>query len=166
MGCYRDTSSRAIRSLEGSDAILDGSYSSRVNPIAKCTVAAMKAGYSMFAVQNGGWCAAGATAPRTFNMYEKSTACTADGEMVKVDRGPIKFTLKVTKGGSCRTFSHREQKESYSFPMCLSGSLLILSHGYRSSGYQMHFMTLFHVMDPNSMKAFVVVVSVLKDYNF
>ena len=54
MGCYRDTSSRAIRGLEGTDAILDGSYSSRVNPITKCAVAAIRAGYSMFAVQNGG----------------------------------------------------------------------------------------------------------------
>ena len=34
----------------------------------------------MFAVQNGGWCAASETAPRTFDKYGKSTACKADGE--------------------------------------------------------------------------------------
>ena len=95
MGCYRDTSSRAIRSLEGSDAILDGSYTSRVNPIAKCAVAAMRAGYSVFAVQNGGWCAASATAPRTFNKYGKSTACNADGE-----GGPWANQVYVTEGKS------------------------------------------------------------------
>ena len=59
---------------------MDGSYSSRTNPIAKCAVAAMRAGYSMFAVQNGGWCAASATAPQTYDKYGKSTACKDDGE--------------------------------------------------------------------------------------
>ena len=34
----------------------------------------------MFAVQNGGWCAASATAPQTFDKYGKSGACRADGE--------------------------------------------------------------------------------------
>jgi len=66
--------------LEGADAILDGSYPSRKSPIAKCAVAAMRKGYSMFAVQNGGWCAASATAPRTFDKYGKSTACRSDGK--------------------------------------------------------------------------------------
>ena len=59
---------------------MDGSYSSRTNPIAKCAVAAMRAGYSMFAVQNGGWCAASATAPQTYDKYGKSSACKDDGE--------------------------------------------------------------------------------------
>ena len=80
VGCYRDTSNRAIQPLEGKDAILDGSYSPRTSPIAKCAVAAMRAGYSMFAVQNGGWCAASASAPETYDKYGKSTACKADGE--------------------------------------------------------------------------------------
>ena len=59
---------------------MDGWYSFRTNPIAKCAVAAMRAGYSMFAVQNGGWCAASATAPQTYDKYGKSTACNDDGE--------------------------------------------------------------------------------------
>ena len=80
VGCYKDTGSRTIPTLEGKDSILDGSYSSRTNPIAKCAVAAMTAGYSMFAVQDGGWCAASATAPQTFDKYGKSTACKDDGE--------------------------------------------------------------------------------------
>jgi len=66
--------------LEGQDSILDGSYPDRVAPIAKCAVAAMRRGYRMFAVQAGGWCAASATAPLTFNKYGKSTSCSSDGE--------------------------------------------------------------------------------------
>ena len=80
IGCYRDTSTRAIPTLEGKDATLDGSYPSRANAIAKCAAAAMRAGYSMFAVQHSGWCAASATAPQTFDKYGKSTTCNADGE--------------------------------------------------------------------------------------
>ena len=80
IGCYKDTASRAIKTLEGTDAILDGSYGSRKDPIEKCAVAAMRKGYNVFAVQNGGWCAASATAPQTFDKYGKSTACKGDGE--------------------------------------------------------------------------------------
>ena len=40
----------------------------------------MRKGYVMFAVQAGGWCAASATAPQTFDKYGKSTACKSDGE--------------------------------------------------------------------------------------
>ena len=80
VGCYKDNSSRAIRTLEGTDPILDGPFYSRANPVAKCAVAAMRAGHSMFAVQKGGWCSASATAPQTFDKYGKSTACNAYGE--------------------------------------------------------------------------------------
>ena len=93
MGCYNDTSKRAIQIIEGTDSILDGSYYSRSNPIVKCAVAAMRAGYSMFAVQNGGLCAAGATAPQTFDKYGKSTACKADGE-----GGPWANQVYLAKG--------------------------------------------------------------------
>ena len=80
MGCYKDTSNTAFQIIEGTDSILDGSYSSRSDPIAKCAVAAMRAGYSMFAVQNGGRCAASATALQSFEKYGISSACKADGE--------------------------------------------------------------------------------------
>ncbi|CAH3178988.1 unnamed protein product [Porites lobata] len=75
VGCYKDTSSRAIPTLEDRDPILDGQYSSRKNPIAKCALAARKKGYRMFAIQDGGWCASSATAGKTFNKYGKSDAC-------------------------------------------------------------------------------------------
>ena len=80
IGCFKDTGNRAIQTLEGADPILDGSYSTRKNPIVKCAVAAMKRGYRMFAVQNGGWCAASSTAPQTYDKYGKSIACRSDGE--------------------------------------------------------------------------------------
>ena len=80
IGCYKDTGNRAIPIIEGSDPVLDGSYGSRKNAIAKCAVAAMRKGYSMFAVQNGGHCQASATAPQTFDKHGKSTACRSDGE--------------------------------------------------------------------------------------
>ena len=75
VGCYKDTSSRVIPTLEGKDPILDGQYSSRKNPIAKCALAARRKGYGMFAIQEGGWCASSATAGKTFNKYGKSGAC-------------------------------------------------------------------------------------------
>ena len=80
IGCYKDKGRRAIKRLEGKDPVLDGSYRNRVNPIAKCAVAAMRRGYVMFAVQNGGQCAASATAFKTFDKYGTSTACGLYGE--------------------------------------------------------------------------------------
>ena len=80
IGCFKDTAKRAITILEGKDPIFDGSYGSRKNPNAKCAKAALRKGYNMFAVQNGGQCAASATAAQTFDKYGKSTACKADGE--------------------------------------------------------------------------------------
>ena len=93
VGCYKDTSNTTILIIEGTDSILDGSYSSRSDPIAKCALAAMRAGFSMFAVQNGGQCAASATAPQTFDKYGKSTACKADGE-----GGPSANQVYLIKG--------------------------------------------------------------------
>ena len=75
VGYYKDTSSLAIPTLEGNDTILDGQYSSRKNPIAKCALAARKKGYRMFAIQDGGWCSSSATAGKTFNKYGKGDAC-------------------------------------------------------------------------------------------
>ena len=116
IGCYKDTSNRAIPTLEGADAILDGSYPSRKNPIAKCAVAAMRKGYSMFAVQAGGWCAASATAPQTFDKYGKSTACSSDGE-----GGGWANQVYVIEGKSKRCQFHDAWRR---FAWLLSSSLL------------------------------------------
>ena len=110
VGCYKDTGSRAIPSLEGKDSILDGSYSSRTNPIAKCAVAAMRAGYSMFAVQNGGWCVASASAPQTYDKYGKSTACKDDGE-----GGPGANQVYELKGKSSKVLDYSQHNVSAQF---------------------------------------------------
>ena len=81
--------------LEGTDPVLDVPYQSRENPIGKCAAATMRKGYSMFAVQDGGWCAASATAPQTFDKYGKSTDCKPDGE-----GGPWANQVYVIKGNN------------------------------------------------------------------
>ena len=123
IGCYKDTSNRAIPTLEGADAVLDGSYPSRKSPIAKCAVAAMRKGYSMFAVQNGGWCAASATAPQTFDKYGKSSACRSDGEgggganQVYVIKGKPEY---YQSQGVCRRFVQMSLSRSLVFDVvCL-----------------------------------------------
>ena len=80
IGCYKDAQNRAITTVEGTDTILDGSYGSRKNAIAKCAVAGLRKGYTLFAVQNGGDCRTSATATQTFDKYGESDACKADGE--------------------------------------------------------------------------------------
>ena len=88
---------------------MDGAYKTRTNPIAKCAVAAMRAGYSVFAVQDGGWCAASATAPKTFDKYGNSTACGSDGE-----GGPWANQVYVINGKTlfrCRSLSHLEETQ-------------------------------------------------------
>ena len=80
LGCYRDSGNRAIQPLEGKDSLLDGSYYHRKYPIVKCAVAAMRNGYSVFALQNGGWCAASATGIKTYDKYGKSGSCRFDGK--------------------------------------------------------------------------------------
>jgi len=52
LGCWKDTSDRAIQTLEGKDAFLDGSdYTARTNAIKKCARAAQMNGFTVFAVQ-------------------------------------------------------------------------------------------------------------------
>ena len=80
---------------------MDGSYLSRKNPIAKCAVAAMRAGYSMFAVQNGGHCQTDAmsSTAQTFDKYGKSTVCKDDGEVcvIKGDYSRVIVPLTTTQ---------------------------------------------------------------------
>ena len=66
---------RAIPILEGTSAILDGGYRSRVNPIQKCFALAKSLGYSIFAVQDRGQCAGGPTAENTYKKFGPSNQC-------------------------------------------------------------------------------------------
>ncbi|XP_077978165.1 uncharacterized protein LOC144433688 [Glandiceps talaboti] len=80
LGCFRDTSARAIPTLEGSDHRLDGKYRRRDNAINKCAAAAVSRGFDVFAVQHGGWCASSQDAGEQYYQYGPSTACHNDGE--------------------------------------------------------------------------------------
>ncbi|XP_078603937.1 uncharacterized protein LOC144877765 [Branchiostoma floridae x Branchiostoma japonicum] len=80
LGCWEDASDRAIPTLEGADSRLDGSYSERTNAIEKCYMAALSRGFTIFAVQNGGWCAGSADGQNTYNKYGPSTDCAGDGK--------------------------------------------------------------------------------------
>ena len=75
IGCFRDTSRRAISTLEGRSRLLKGRYRSRPYAIQKCASAAMKRGYRMFAVQHGGWCASTKRAHLTYGRYGRSNRC-------------------------------------------------------------------------------------------
>merc|ERR1712106_4316 len=81
LGCWKDTGKRAIPTIEGKDALLDGKdYRKRKNAFAKCKAAALKRGNRVFALQHGGWCATSKTAEKTYKKYGKSKTCAKDGE--------------------------------------------------------------------------------------
>ena len=102
VGCYKDKGDRAIPTLEGKDSILDGPYKSRKIAIEKCAVAARRKGFHMFALQDGGWCAASATAENSFDKYGKSNDCKDDGE-----GGPWANNVYVLQGWSGRMLSQK-----------------------------------------------------------
>ncbi|XP_078681734.1 uncharacterized protein LOC144916481 [Branchiostoma floridae x Branchiostoma belcheri] len=79
LGCWRDNDNRAIPTLEGTDARLDGDPLTRNDPIEKCYQVALSRGFAVFAVQ-AGWCFGSADAQNTYKKYGLSTACAADGE--------------------------------------------------------------------------------------
>ena len=75
LGCFKDTGRRAIPQLDGRSRFLRGNYQRRRYAIQKCSLEAAKRGYSVFGVQNGGWCASGPQAHRTFAKYGRSNRC-------------------------------------------------------------------------------------------
>ena len=75
IGCFKDTARRAIPQLDGRSLLLKGNYKRRRFAIEKCAYAALKRGYRMFGVQDGGWCASGPRARYTFAKYGRSKRC-------------------------------------------------------------------------------------------
>ena len=80
LGCWKDTSTRAIELLEGKHELLQGSYHTRSNPYDKCLEAALSFGYEVFSLQNGGQCGSAANAGSTYTQYGGSGDCRSDGE--------------------------------------------------------------------------------------
>ena len=96
IGCFKDNSSSpVIETLEGQDFILDGNYTTRQDSINKCFLAAEKRGFHIFALQDGGRCAASASAVKTFDKYGQSVNCRGDGK-----GGPEASQVYYIKGNS------------------------------------------------------------------
>ena len=75
IGCFKDTSRRAIPQLDGRSRFLRGNYQRRKFAIEKCVLEAVRRGYKAIGVQNGGWCASGPRALRTYAKYGRSNRC-------------------------------------------------------------------------------------------
>jgi hypothetical protein len=76
VGCFRDHWNRAIPTLEGKSYILIGNYRRRPFAIKKCALAAAKLGWSVFAIQDQGWCASSPRAGRTYKRYGAYNTCS------------------------------------------------------------------------------------------
>eukprot|EP00058_Branchiostoma_floridae_P011020 XP_002596508.1 hypothetical protein BRAFLDRAFT_73817 [Branchiostoma floridae] len=123
LGCWTDTADRAIPTLEGTDPRLDGDYIARVNPIEKCYMVARSRGFSVFAVQNGGWCAGSADGHDTYDKYGSSSACVADGEGGPYGNNVYQITGIVavtTSGRTCQAWDsqtpHEHSRTAANYP--------------------------------------------------
>ena len=74
LGCWRDTGNRAVPQIEGSDPRIRGNYQRRGDAINKCFQVARQRKMVLFAVQNGGWCAASENL-NGYKKYGKSGKC-------------------------------------------------------------------------------------------
>ncbi|CAH1238883.1 SCUBE1 [Branchiostoma lanceolatum] len=98
LGCWMDTADRTIPTLEGTDPRLDGNYGARNNAIEKCYQVAFSRSFTVFAVQNGGWCAGSADGHDTYNKHGPSTACAADGEGGRWANEVYEITVPCSEG--------------------------------------------------------------------
>ena len=71
-GCYADKPARAVPNMD--KLVGGGNYKARKDAINKCYKMAAKKGLTVFAIQDGGWCAAGKSLAAA-KKYGKSTAC-------------------------------------------------------------------------------------------
>merc|ERR1712072_366043 len=67
LGCLKDALPRAVPQIDGSDARIRGNYRARSDAINKCYAVARERGMRIFALQDGGWCAAS----KDLNGYKK-----------------------------------------------------------------------------------------------
>ena len=100
VGCFGDTAIRAITVLDRLHPLLKDSYRPRQDAIRKCYQAALEKGFDMFAIQDGGWCAADKTAAQNFDKYGVSDLCKSDGK-----GGPHANQVYVIKGKGIQKIS-------------------------------------------------------------
>ena len=74
LGCWKDTARRAVPQIEGSDPRIRGNYVRRGDAINKCYQVARQRKMIIFAVQNGGWCAAAGNL-NGYRKYGKAGNC-------------------------------------------------------------------------------------------
>ena len=75
VGCFKDTSRRAIPYREGRSILLKGNYQKRRFAIKKCALDAARFGYKYIGVQHGGQCFSGPRAQFTYARYGRSNRC-------------------------------------------------------------------------------------------
>ena len=69
IGCFNDTQTFAIPSLEEQDAVLDGEYTTRQDGVRKCALAAKKRLHKTFVVMADGQCRSGPNTLRNFVKF-------------------------------------------------------------------------------------------------
>ena len=74
LGCWKDTSAKAVPSLEGTNLLLKDSYSSRDYAIHLCYLTAKARGFHIFALQYNGLCM-GMRGSLRYQKYGKATTC-------------------------------------------------------------------------------------------
>ena len=101
LGCFKDSIPRALNSLEGTNpGVLDDHYKRRTDAIGKCYVAAVKVGYNVFAVQDGGQCFISKTADVTYNKYGSSSDCGSDKKGGPMANDVYKIITSKSKSSS------------------------------------------------------------------
>ena len=75
LGCFKDTSRRAIPILEGKSKLVRGNYKRRKFAIRRCAMVAVNRGNKVFSVQDGGQCFSGPRAQYTYGKYGRSNRC-------------------------------------------------------------------------------------------
>ena len=148
IGCYRDTARRAIPPLEGKSRLLRGNYRRRPYALQKCAVASNAKGYSMFALQHGGWCASSKRAYATFRRYGKSNKCRNGkggpwANDVYVLRGESFMKWMESKlnveGSIKRRLSLRYQNNKNNFTLEIIFSMSISESTFNTEQYSLNY---------------------------
>lgn len=87
LGCYADkATSRALPNAEETHPLLTGNFLTRKDAINKCAVVAKERGFTVFGIQDGGWCAMSRYGHHTYNKYGKMDNCmNGKGGMLSFD---------------------------------------------------------------------------------
>ena len=76
LGCFADNDQdRAIPTMEGTHSVLKGSFLTRKQAIEKCGEVTKGRGWTVFAIQDGGWCGSSAIAHLTYSKYGHAQNC-------------------------------------------------------------------------------------------